>query len=65
MEISELNPAHFQSAPGLTWQACLKKTGKKLKLLADIDMLLRKLKKELEVKYDPQYIDMLKQIINT
>ena len=28
------------SAPELTWQACLKKTKVKLKLLTDIDMLL-------------------------
>ena len=31
---------HFVSAPGLAWQACLKKTGVKLELLTDIDMLL-------------------------
>ena len=31
---------HFLSAPGLAWQACLKKTGVKLELLTDIDMLL-------------------------
>ena len=28
------------SAPGLAWQACLKKTGVKSELLTDIDMLL-------------------------
>ena len=28
------------SAPGLAWQACLKKTGVKLELLTDVDMLL-------------------------
>ena len=28
------------SAPGLAWQACLKETGVKLKLLTDVDMLL-------------------------
>ena len=31
---------YFLSAPGLAWQACLKKTGKKLELISDIDMLL-------------------------
>ena len=36
----ELDPLHFVSAPGLAWQACLKKTGVKLELLTDIDMLL-------------------------
>ena len=40
IEIYELDPAHFLSAPGLAWQACLKKTGIKLELLTNIDMLL-------------------------
>ena len=40
IEIYELDPAHFMSAPGLAWHACLKKTGVKLELLTDIDMLL-------------------------
>ena len=40
IEIYELDPAHFLSAPGLAWQACLKKTGIRLELLTDIDMLL-------------------------
>ena len=30
IEIYELDPAHFLSAPGLAWQACLKKTKVKL-----------------------------------
>ena len=40
IEIYELDPAHFLSAPGLAWQACLKKTGVGLELLTNIDMLL-------------------------
>ena len=40
IEIYELDPAHFWSAPGLAWQACLKKTKVNLKLLTDIGMLL-------------------------
>ena len=40
IEIYELDPAHFLSAPGLAWQACLKMTKVELELLADIDMLL-------------------------
>ena len=40
IEIYELDPAHFLSAPGLAWQACFKKTKVELELLADNDMLL-------------------------
>ena len=35
-----LDPAHFYTAPGLAWRACLKKTGVKLELLLDPGMLL-------------------------
>ena len=40
IEIYGFDSAHFLSAPGLAWQACLKKTGVNLELLTDIDMLL-------------------------
>ena len=40
LEIYELDRAHFLSAPGLAWQACLKKTQVELELLTDNDMLL-------------------------
>ena len=40
LEIYELDPIKFLSAPGLAWQAALKKTKVKLDLLNDIDMLL-------------------------
>ena len=40
IEIYELDPAHFSSAPGLAWQACLKKTEVKLELLTKHYMLL-------------------------
>ena len=40
IEIYEIDPAHFLSAPGLALQACLKKTAIILELLADIDMFL-------------------------
>ena len=36
----KLDPAHFLSLPGLTWQVCLKKTNIELELLTDYDMLL-------------------------
>ena len=41
IELYELDTANFLSAPGLAWQACLKKTGVKLELLTDNDMLVR------------------------
>ena len=40
MENYKLDPAHYFTAPGLAWDACLKMTGIKLELLADIDMFL-------------------------
>ena len=39
-EIHELDSAKFLSAPGLAWQAALKKTKVKLDLLTDINILL-------------------------
>ena len=38
-EIYGLDPSYFLSAPGLAWQACLKKTNMNLELLTDADML--------------------------
>ena len=40
IEICELDPATFVSAPRLAWQGALKKANVKLDLLTDIDMLL-------------------------
>ena len=40
LDIYELDPAYFVSAPGLAWQACLKKTKVELELLTDYDMIL-------------------------
>ena len=40
MENYGLDPADFYTAPGLAWKACLKKTGVRLELLQDPDMLL-------------------------
>ena len=36
----ELDPAYFLSAPGLSWEACLKKANVKLELLTDYDKLM-------------------------
>ena len=40
IEIYKLDPAHFLSAPGQAWQACLKKTEVELELLTDNDLLM-------------------------
>ena len=40
LKIYKLDPANCLSAPGLPWQAALKKTKVKVDLLTDIDMLL-------------------------
>ena len=40
LQIYELYPIYFVSAPGLVRQACLKKTGVKLELLTDYGMIL-------------------------
>ena len=40
IKVYELDPAHFLSLPGLTWQACLKEINIKLELLTDYDILL-------------------------
>ena len=40
LEIYGLDLVYFVSAPGLAWQACLKKTEVKLELITHYDMLL-------------------------
>ena len=40
IKVYELDPANFLMAPGLAWQACLKKTGVRLEILTDANMLL-------------------------
>ena len=61
--IYKLDPTYFVSVPGLAWQACLKRTGVKLELLTDYDMILM-IKKLLGVEFVNQLIGMLKQMIN-
>ena len=64
LKLYEVNPAHMLSAPELAWELALKKTGQKVELLTDIDMLLMVKKKELEEEYVIKYVDMQNQIIN-
>ena len=65
LKIKELNPSKFISAPGLAWQAALKKKEIKLELLNDVDtFLMVESRKELEVEYVMQLIGMQKVIIN-
>ena len=40
LKVYELDPTYFVSAPGLAWEACLKKTEVKLELLTNYNMLL-------------------------
>ena len=40
IKVYDLDPDHFLSAPGLAWQAYLRKTEFRLELLIDVDMLL-------------------------
>ena len=40
LDIYGLDPVYFVFAPGLAWQACLKKTEVKLELIIDYDMIL-------------------------
>ena len=40
LENNGLDPSHFYTATGLAWKACLKKTGIRLELLLDPDVLL-------------------------
>ena len=40
LEIYELDPARFLTAPGLSWQTGLKKNKVKLDFLSDTDLLL-------------------------
>ena len=40
IEIYKLGPAHFLSAPGLAWQACMRVSGVELELIKDLDKVL-------------------------
>ncbi|CAB3999568.1 Gastrula zinc finger [Paramuricea clavata] len=38
LESYELDPAHYMSAPGLSWDAFLKQSGEEIELVSDMDM---------------------------
>ena len=59
-----LDPSHFYTAPGLAWEACLKKTGIRLELLLDPDMLLM-FERESEVELLNLFTDGLLQTTPT
>ena len=63
IEIYQLDPLYFMSAPGLAWQACLKKTEVKLELITDYDMVVM-IEKVIGVEFAKQRTGTLKQIIN-
>ena len=64
LEICELDPAKFLSAPGFAWPAALKKTKVKLDLLTDIDMLLM-VEKGIRGRICHSFMDMQELIRNT
>ena len=63
IKIYELDPAHFLSASGLPWQACLKKTEVEVELLTNNDVLLM-VEKGTRGGICQAIHDMLKQTIN-
>ena len=58
-----LDPAHFYTAPGLAWKACLKKARIRLELLLDPDMLLMSETEGLEEELSNPSIDGLRPTI--
>ena len=64
IEIYELDPLHFLSAPWLAWKSCLKNTYKViLELITDYDMLMM-VENGISVEFVKEHIGMLKQTIN-
>ena len=57
IEIYKLDPAHFLSAPGLAWQACLKKTWVKFRVINRYWYVINGWRRK-------QYRSMLKQAIS-
>ena len=63
LEHYNLDPAHFHTSPGLAWKTCLKRTGIKLELLTDPDMLLM-FERGSEVELLKRFVNTHRQIIN-
>ena len=63
LELYELDPIKFISAPGLAWQAALKNTKVELDLLTDVDILLM-IKKRIRGGFAIPSIVMWKLIIS-
>ena len=51
IEKYELDPAHFLTAPGLAWNACLKKTEVELELLTDNNKYMKNYDKNKEPSF--------------
>ena len=62
IEICELNPVHFLTAPGLAWKAYMKISGIELELLTDADVLLM-VEQGVRGGICQEYVDMQKQLI--
>ena len=60
IEKHKLDPAHFLIAPGLAWQACLKKTQVNLELLTD-NVMLMMFEEGIRGGCVRQYIDIIRQ----
>ena len=61
----ELDPCHYFSSPGLSWDAMLKMTGIELEKISDVDKYLFIEKGKEKEEFFTLLKYMLKQIINT
>ena len=59
----KLDPANFYTSPGLAWKVCLKRSGIRLELLTDPDMLLM-FERGSEVELLKRFVNTHRQIIN-
>jgi len=63
LEYYKLDPAHYFTSPGLSWDAMLKMTAIKLELMSDIDIFQFIEKRSME-EQDISPTDLVRQIIN-